>query len=130
MSIEKDLGRIADALESLVEMAKNGTEAPAKPAKTEDIDLGLGGAAPAADTKPARTAKPKAAAGAAAPAAAPGETAPTKDDLVDQLRALVTAKGPEIAKKLLQKYGAGKISDLAETNYAAIYKEMKAAANG
>lgn len=115
--VSKNLGRIADALETLVAAGGNVTAAP----KTT--------AAPAVQPPLVSPKPPRAR--AAAPKAevldAPGETIPTMDDLIDALRDLVNTKGAIIAKGLLAEYGAGKVSELKAEVYLSAYKAMKAA---
>ena len=119
-TIADSLARIADALEALNAKAEGTVAAPTAPAAP---------AAPAPAAPAPATRKPRATAPAAPAAAAPGETVPTLDDLKDNLRALVSAKGADEAKKILAKYGAGKVSDVKEKDYIAFSRDLKNAAN-
>lgn len=57
-----------------------------------------------------------------------GETEEEPEYTIEQVRAAFTkyAKrdGKEAAKKLLEKFGAGKVTELKKTDYAAVMKEV------
>ena len=56
------------------------------------------------------------------------ETADEPEYTIEQVRAAFTKyakqNGKEAAKKLLEKFGAGKVTELKKTDYAAIMKEV------
>lgn len=119
MSIEKDLGRIATALEriadgldSAVKHAVSGEPAASAPAKQLE-------AKPAAEKKP--TAEKK---GEEKPAAEakPAEKAkgPEIEDVRKALRAYSKLEGLEEAQKLLTTFGVEKVSDLKADQYQAV----------
>lgn len=88
--------------------------------------------APAPEEKPRRTRKAKTAAEpAAAPAEAPAPAAPAKPLDKDALREVggmyMAAFGVGATVDLLKKYGAAKLSDLAEEKYAEVYAEFRKA---
>lgn len=65
------------------------------------------------------------------PSAAEDLMAETADEpvyTIEQVRAAFTkyakANGREAAKKLLEKFGAGKVTELKENDYAAVMKEV------
>lgn len=65
------------------------------------------------------------------PSAAEDLMAETADEpayTIEQVRAAFTkyakANGREAAKKLLEKFGAGKVTELKESDYAAVMKEV------
>ena len=65
------------------------------------------------------------------PAAAEDLMAETADEpayTIEQVRAAFTKyakqNGKEAAKKLLEKFGAGKVTELKESDYAAVMKEV------
>lgn len=129
--IEKNIERIADALEALVRLAGEGsigavaTEAPKKRTKKETVT-----ADPLADLG-----APDVSAADKAPVAPASAGKPTSyEDVVDMLRQLVTKgdtpeakkKSTEKAKAILTKYKADRVSALAESDYAKVYAEMDA----
>lgn len=115
MSIEKDLGRIADALEKISRMA--------------DGLAHLFEQAAAGDAKPAaaKTAKPaKAAKPAAEPEAEPeaaGEV--TLEEVKEAARALVKKEGKDAVFAVLEPFGASKVSDLAPEQYAEVKANLE-----
>ena len=56
------------------------------------------------------------------------ETADEPEYTIEQVRAAFTkyakTNGKEAAKKLLEKFGAGKVTELKQTDYAAVMKEV------
>lgn len=127
MSIESDLKRIADALEAIASN-QGATILSESITSTPGADKLRPVVSPSQpEEKQGKVTRKKASAAvAAAPVEdAPGETTPTKDDLVDELRALVHVKGAAVAKELLAEYGAGKVSDLKEEQYVEVLKAMK-----
>lgn len=105
MSIEKNLERIADALEILAgSVPPAAAPAPAKAKK---------------DKSPAKeeTSEPEAA--APAPAKESGE-APTKDVVRDALKALGKRLDSQTARQVLADAGANTLTDLPEEQYQAV----------
>lgn len=126
--IEKNIERIADALEALVRLAGEGSLSP-NPVNTE--------AKPAKPTKDKK--EKQAPAAPIAPAAqdpmgdltgpgteAPGETAPTLEDLQDKLKELVAAHKVQQAKDVLAKYKAKKASEVKSEDYINFRKDLDA----
>lgn len=121
MSIEQNLERIANALESIassINQAGNtgvssttvAVETPKKPApvkKTVTVPVGMG--APSDETPGAGK---------------PGKPVPTLDDLTDALRDVVTVKGAPVAKAILAKYGADRISAVKPEHYQQVFDEF------
>lgn len=123
MSAEAQLGRIADALEALLELQGGTVEKTQGGTATAGDPL----APPATEGKAGAVRKPRAAAGSAAPTPAPAPTPnPTYDDVVDKLRDLVTAKTHPVAKGILAEFGAAKVSDVKPEQYAALFTRMDA----
>jgi phage gp29-like protein len=121
MSLEKELGRIADALEKIV---SGGVVLP----KTQTTTQTQRPAAQQQDAKPAKTRKKTTSSTPATPppAAPPTTDAPvTKDDVMDELRQLVTNKGAEQAKAVLQEFGADRISAVPENQFPQLLERMK-----
>jgi len=111
MSIEKDIGRIADALERLAGLAPGATAPPA-----------------AATTKPAGKGKGKEAAPSTkTPAPGASEEAPKlgQPEMASWLRKLYEAKGRDAAVNLLKKHGAKSISTLDSAKYPEVVKEIE-----
>lgn len=97
----------ASAVLSLVEEMQNGGE----PAKPEEAHEGVEIFAP--------------------PSVSEDLTEETEEEpayTIEQVRAAFTKyakqNGKEAAKKLLEKFGAGKVTELKKTEYAAIMKEV------
>lgn len=119
MSLERNIERIADALEALVRLKP--ASFLAAPAATEE-------AAPAPAPKAEKkSAKPEAAAPAAA---APTDTAAKVT--IEQLRAvgtqLISAGKAEKMKALLAEYKVEKLSALPETAYVDVLAKLQALA--
>ena len=115
MTIEKDLTRIATALEGLLALAENQSEplpekvkapAPGKPSKPAATSSG---AAPAA-TAEAPSSKPTSGAEGAGP---------SKDDLRALLVAFQEEHGADAARELIQPYGKT-IGKIEASDYAAV----------
>jgi hypothetical protein len=126
MSIETDLKRIADALEMIAGKAYPLNTETGQPTAAPDVNVGRPEltAHPGTDApKPPKAAKKT----AVAAQIAPGTTAPTMDDLMDVLRELVTSKGVPAAREVLQKFGAGKISEVKAENYQVVFDALKTA---
>jgi len=102
MSIEKNIERIADALEALVKAPVTGNP----PAKVEAA-------------KPVKAEKPV----KAAPAAEPETTAVSKETVGNAIVALIQANQREAAVKLLASYGAKAVSEVKEADYAAVLQK-------
>lgn len=135
MSIENDLNRIANSLESI---ASHFTAFARQPLTTSQLaastvaSLTPGAMAPVAEplkevfegtpeepAKPKQTAKKK--------PEAPAKTASaTKDEVMDALRQLVQIKGHEKGKAILAAHGAARVSELAETSYSAVLTQLEA----
>jgi hypothetical protein len=115
MSIENDLKRIADAVEKLVE----SLTADKRPATVVDK---MGDV-----VKPAKKAMKVE---ALTPTTPPQQASVSKDQLVDALRDVVLKKNPTVAKEVLHEFGAGRISEVKESDYAACYKALQEVANG
>jgi hypothetical protein len=124
MSIEQNLTRIADALETLVKSALTGSSnvagaeqasTPRKPRTTASKDP-----APAPAPTPAKDPEPEADDFLGEDPAAEVKTY-TKDQVRELLVGVQKASGnPEQARKLLSDHGAKSLSDLKPENYAAI----------
>lgn len=110
MSIEVELKRIADCLESLV--SRFGGEVPTP--------------APKKEKAPAKAA---AAQVTSAPAAELTGPKATKDDVTDALREAVNKKGQAKAKEILAEFGASRISELKEEFYDECLKQLNKAIN-
>ena len=106
MSIEKNIERIADALEALVKAPVTGNP----PAKVETA-------------KPAKAEKPVKAAPAAEPK--PAEEV-SKEAVGNAIVALIQANQREAAVKLLAKFGAKAVSEVKPENYSAVLAEASA----
>lgn len=107
MSIELELKRIADALETLVQE------------KTQTIDLPT----PPVIEKAKKTGMKK------ARELAESQLPPvTKELLADALRELVLKKSPVIAKATLEKFGATRLSEIKEADYTGCYEALIAEA--
>lgn len=131
MSIETDLKRIADALETIASHVTSGkvTAAPAAAAEVVDDPL-----ATTSDKKRGRPVKDKTeptanGTGAATPAAEakPAGEKVTEQVLREELRQFIVRheakgknKGMEAAADLLKKYGAKTVSTIKPEDYAAI----------
>lgn len=129
MPIENELKRIADSLEKLAYHFTNQANGPA----TDSMpSLDMNGfepntSQPPVDAPKSRTKKSTAITGVSTPAVdLPGETVPTMEDLIDVLREVVGSKGPEVARPILKKYGAAKISEVATRDYIALRNDLKA----
>ena len=96
----------AGAVLSLVEEMQKAD----KPVTPEEAHEGVEIFAPPAEEEPAE------------------ETADEPEYTIEQVRAAFTKyakqNGKEAAKKLLEKFGAGKVTELKKTDYAAIMKEV------
>lgn len=99
----------------------NGTPVPTPPAATAAPTLGPGPTAPpaASVTVPPVTVPP-----------VTGAPTITKDDLTDQLREVVKLKGVEVAKAILAKFGADRVTAVDPANYVAVMEQLKAAVRG
>lgn len=107
MAIEKDLKRVADALERIAELMS------APITINEDKPAGETKKQPAKETKkqPAKEEKT-------------GDAdAPELDDVVKALQAYMKKEGREAAVELLGKYEAKRASDIAEEKRAEFIKE-------
>lgn len=122
MAIEQDIKRIADALESLVEIYSSNADVKVE-AKQEPIQIEVPVKKPVSDKKPAKTSK-RAEVVDPIPADEPAETIPTLDDLSDVLREVLAIKSPAEAKALINKYGAQKLSEVKPTDYKALYADF------
>lgn len=83
--------------------------------------------APKKDT-PAKTEEPKQDAPAKAEESKPAK-APTKDDVAKALKALADKKDTSVAKTILAGFGASKLSELKESDYATVITKAKEASN-
>ena len=132
MSIEKNLERIADALEALVALGGQTTTTVGNVSFTqpaaEKAPKGRGRAkkseeAPAAETAPAPEPEPK-----AKPEAAKGGTAEvSRDELRDALRRYREHHSKQEARALLEQHGASSISSAPEDALAAILESFEKA---
>jgi|GEM_PF-6287002 len=55
--------------------------------------------------------------------------APTKDDVAKALKALADKKDTSVAKTILAGFGASKLSELKESDYATVIAKAKEASN-
>ena len=122
MSLEHEMKRIADALETIAGTAigsskgVDSTPPPATAAPTaQKSKVGTAG----------KTAK-KSAKAAEGAEAAKGEAPTTKDDVMNVLRVVVKNKGAAEAKAVLAKFNADRISGVPEDQYQELYKQLKA----
>lgn len=132
MSIEKDLNRIANALEKLAGIS----EPPLVSAGTPVIPVAAESEAPAPTRKPGRPAKD--AGTPVAPAApAPAATIPvassgpvTLDMLKEALRKVVKKEGagPAAAKAILTQFGVAAVTAIEPARYAELHKAFLDAA--
>ena len=106
MSLEANIARIADALETIAGKAGN-------PPATK--------AEPKSDPKPAKAAKP-----APAAVAEPTVAAVSKEDVGNDIVGLIQANQRDAAVKLLAKFGSKAVSEVKETDYAALHTEAQA----
>lgn len=112
MSLEKDISRIADALEALVAAAKGGTTG--KPVAAVDPVKQTSPAAPAAPTPPAAVAT---------------AAAVTQADAQLALQTLASKKGRDAAVALLAEHeGATKVANLKPEHYASFVSKANAQA--
>jgi len=119
--LEEQLKRIADSLEAIANGLSNKGGFITGPPQT------AGGEAPA-PVKP-RTSK-KTATPVPAHQPDPAAEAVTKDDLTDMLREVVRVKSADVAKGVLAKFGADRISAVDEAQYPKLYNELKTVAGG
>ena len=111
MSIEKNIERIADALEAIAKGAalaippQGATPAATKPAAVKAATK----AAPAPAPEPEPTAEAEAA------------EAVTKEQVGNVIVALIQANQRDAAVKLLGSYGAKAVSEVKEADYAALH---------
>lgn len=114
MSIEQDLNRIANALE-IIAGTKSLTTVEVTP-----LDLrGNVSESTAVEKKKTKKAdKPE-------EAKAPTKALVTKEQLADALRELVLSQTPVVAKEILSKFGATRLSEIKETDYSAVYEALK-----
>ena len=145
MSLEKNIERIADALEKLAggggcSSTVEGTIIPAvvKDADRDSIKKELDALGVQynqncitktlkklledSKVKPAETVVATQAAPVVAPVAAQTEAAVTVDQAIAFLSQVCAAQGEEVAFAMLQKYGAAKVSDLTEAQRTEIVK--------
>ena len=125
MSIENDLNRIANALERIAatKMVETAITTGAEARTTVDQALETLGTVVNTAKKvgrPAKTEKP------APMPEAPVAPVITKDDVTDALREFVRVKGQAPALAILQKSGAGRISEIKEDKYAELLADLKA----
>ena len=116
MSIEKNIERIADALEAIAKGAalaippQGATPAAMKPAATKPAAVKAATkAAPAPAPEPEPTAEAEAA------------EAVTKEQVGNVIVALIQANQRDAAVKLLGSYGAKAVSEVKEADYAALH---------
>jgi len=118
MSLEKNIERIADALEAIARQ---------KPASFLAAEAAVPAASEEAPKK--EKTKPTPAPTAIEASAAPETTAPVKVT-IEQLRAvgtaLISAGKAEKMKEVLAKYKVEKLSALPENNYADVLAELQA----
>jgi hypothetical protein len=110
--LENELKRIADALEKIANIGSIGSVTIASELVTAKKEK-----AKKAELTPAQ-----------AIAAGPAQTV-TKEALADALRELVLKKTPVVAKEILTKYGAARLSEIKEADYAACYADLQKATN-
>jgi hypothetical protein len=125
MSIEDSLKRIADSLEkiskekpptfTMPKMDMTEVEVPAPKKKK-----------PKAKSLP----KAKEAAASAPEPAGDNTVAVTRDDVEDELRKMVRRKDTDKAKEILGNYGASRISEVEESRYGDIMRDLIGANGG
>lgn len=52
------------------------------------------------------------------------EEAPTKDQVIEAVQGLVSSKGRQAAKELLESFGVSKVSELDPANYADVLAKV------
>ena len=121
--IEKNLERIADALEKIAGQGGTITSAPIAAVLAETLPTAPKAANKRAAKKPA----------AAAPTSTPSVESQsadshvvTKDYVMDKLREYVKDNGQEKAKAILAEHGAGRVSELPEGKFAAVLEALTA----
>lgn len=123
MAIEQDIKRIADSLETLVNMYKAATpEAKDVVVTVKQEEIVVAPPKPVSDKKPAKTSKR---AEVAESLEVVVDTPPTLDDLTDALRSAIGTSGPQKVKELIEKYNASKLSQIKESDYSALLKDLK-----
>lgn len=118
MSIEKNIERIADALELIAKGA--GSVANAAPGAVPAAKAVTAKPAAVVKTKPVAVAEP-----AAEEVEAEGETI-GKEQLANIIVALIQANLRTEAVKLLSSYGAKAVSEVKEADYAALHAKGSA----
>jgi len=108
MSLEANIERIAIALENLVAISNGVTLKTAAPTETKVTKI----ATVKVSAKPAPAA-----------VAEPTVAAVSKEDVGNDIVGLIQANQRDAAVKLLAKFGAKAVSELKETDYAAIHTE-------
>jgi hypothetical protein len=132
MSIENDLNRIANSLESIASHFTAFARQPLTTTQTRTVGeapavLSVAPEDQAIAVAPEEPAKPKPATRKKAEAPAPAKAASaTKDEVMDALRQLVQIKGHEKGKAILAKHGAARVSELVETAYSAVLADLEA----
>ena len=111
MSLEANIARIADALEIIAGKAGNLPATKAAPTETKVTKI----ATVKVSAKPAPAA-----------VAEPTVAAVSKEDVGNDIVGLIQANQRDAAVKLLAKFGSKAVSEVKETDYAALHTEAQA----
>lgn len=133
MSIENNLKRIADALETIANgLSNQAPVAPAQPVPASDVPAAPVQVPEAStpETVPTPPAPPAAVPAASTPTTTPTPAPPTAQMTAEQLNEAVVAefkggKDRDAIMAVFAKYSANGVSDLAAEHYAAVLAEIR-----